>query len=247
MQKVALIFSNPTIYSDQADLPTTSSRAVSLYQSGLQFVSKSLLRISNKRILLACIIWKSKDTANLRPGYWSKSSKVTIRTWPHSFHLLALLSIYWQAPGSHSILSATPEFKACLFLNSSNKKLTLSCADRKMCLSLNHHCCQRNGLHWLANPELCAHPCVGVGPIPLPGMAFLLISASPNPSYNLSAPKSLSWFLLRFSLFTGSSNSFPNKYFPFSKDLPFKTNRRGKPQKNAAWWILIMSSYKWYG
>lgn len=52
-----------------------------------------------------------------------------------AFHLLVSL---------YSILSATPGLKACPFLNSSKKKkknseLTLMCADRKMCSSLNNH------------------------------------------------------------------------------------------------------------
>lgn len=117
MQRAALIFSNPTDLFWPNWPPHNFKSRLTVITQDSYFVSKSLLRLSRKGNSLACIIRQSKDTTNLKPGYWSKDYH---RTWPHSFHLLALLSIYWQAPGSHSILSATPGFKARLFLNRIN-------------------------------------------------------------------------------------------------------------------------------
>lgn len=67
---------------------------------------------------------------------------------------------------------------------------------------------------------------------PLPGIGFPSHFCLPKSFPTFLPQEVFCDFLLKFSLSTGSNYLFPNKYFPFPKNLPFKTNKSEKPQEN---------------
>lgn len=129
----------PLIYSDQTASPQLQEQThCHITQDSYYFVSKSLLRLSRKGNSLACITWQSKDTTNLKPGYWSKDYHQNLTSFFPSFGSFNLLAssrftfYSQQLQGSkHASFSI---------------ELTLLPADRKMRPSLHYHCCQRDGL-----------------------------------------------------------------------------------------------------
>lgn len=135
----------------------------------LDFVSKNSAQRE-----LACIIWKFKNSTNLRPGYWSKDSNTILHnlvslfpSFGSAFHLLISSKLTLDS-------LSNPRSKACLFLNNFNKKFRTNghVCWLEMCPSLNNHCGQKDGPHWLVRPAsvMCAPLCWGGASIKLKGV-----------------------------------------------------------------------------
>lgn len=153
-----------------------------------------------------------------------------MRTWPHSFHLLAPLSIYCQVLDSYSVLLETPGFKVCLFLNSSNKKFRIYTL---VCLLENVSISEPSLL-----PEgwttLTGQSCIMATPLCQCGIHSTAQNSCHShfclPKSKLQAFCPQKSFVISFKIFLVHQikSSIP-KYFSLSRDLPFKTNRREKP------------------
>lgn len=145
-------------------MTTILSRAVSQYQSGLLILyQKILLKLSRKGNLLVSIIWKLKDSINLRPDYWSKDSNIIIRTWSHSFHLLALPSKF-QAYTVFSQQLQSPKHASFSIVSIKHSQLTDMCSDWKCAHLWTITMARRMAfIDWWGLPQSCAHLCVKAG------------------------------------------------------------------------------------